>query len=84
MQRPIRRQTVRYLRLTAVLVVALATGSSQAQGVGDARSNAARDDIAALKAENERRKSLVPSQSHAMMDVACNGLDRHGSILQRR
>ena len=28
------------------------------------------DEIAALKAENERLKGLVPSQSHAMMDVA--------------
>lgn len=36
----------------------------------DADSSASPDPIAALRSENERLRALIPSQSHAMMDVA--------------
>lgn len=51
------------------LMMGLASHPSTAQSIADAKPAEA-DEIAALKAENERLKGLVPSQSHAMMDVA--------------
>ena len=63
-------------RFASTLLISLASGlcalhAVEAQGASDAAvSQTTADEIAALKAENERLKSLVPSQSHAMMDVA--------------
>jgi len=62
-------------RLACAILVGLtvgvcATTTSGAQGASATSAPMAADEIAALKAENERLKGLVPSQSHAMMDVA--------------
>lgn len=46
------------------LCTAITVGSAYAQG-----KNASQSDVAALKAEIEALKRLVPSQSHAMADV---------------
>jgi hypothetical protein len=56
--------------ILAGLLVGLPASLSLAQGAPDDKPNTTADEIAALKAENERLKGLVPSQSHAMMDVA--------------
>jgi hypothetical protein len=56
--------------LFGLFMAGCATSPSRAQGASDGKANTAADEIAALKAENERLKGLVPSQSHAMMDVA--------------
>jgi cytochrome c553 len=63
-------------RFGSLLLVGLAAGPCavhvvQAQGASEAAvPRTVADEVAGLKAENERLKSLVPSQSHAMMDVA--------------
>jgi hypothetical protein len=58
-------------RRRAVLLIglALAAGAAPVATSADDPGNHS-DDIAALKAQNERLRSLIPSQSHAMMDVA--------------
>jgi hypothetical protein len=56
--------------LGALLVGASSSSLSQGQASPQSASMTASEEIAALKADNERLKSLVPSQSHAMMDVA--------------
>jgi hypothetical protein len=57
--------------LGALVAVMCATLVCEAQGASEPPPpQSTADEIAALKAENERLKSLVPSQSHAMMDVA--------------
>jgi hypothetical protein len=56
--------------LASLIIGAVMVGPLYAQGASEAGSGTAGADLAALKAENERLKSLVPSQSHAMMDVA--------------
>ncbi len=56
--------------LAGLLIAGIAANRSTAQGAADATASTTADEIAALKAENERLKTLVPSQSHAMMDVA--------------
>jgi hypothetical protein len=53
-----------------LLVGGMTTSVSLAQGALDSHAKALADELAALKADNERLKGLVPSQSHAMMDVA--------------
>jgi hypothetical protein len=66
--------TLRNLQLSRILVLAAvllpaAVGWS-ATTEADAANTAAPDAIAALQSENEHLRSLIPSQSHAMMDVA--------------
>jgi hypothetical protein len=56
--------------LAGLLIAGIATNRSPAQGASETKAGTTADEIAALKAENERLKGLVPSQSHAMMDVA--------------
>jgi hypothetical protein len=56
--------------LAGLLIAGIATNRSLAQGASETKALTTADEIAALKAENERLKGLVPSQSHAMMDVA--------------
>jgi hypothetical protein len=54
-----------------VPIVALALTGSAFPLAGAAESSGdVQADIAALRADNERLRSLIPSQSHAMMDVA--------------
>ena len=62
------RSRLRAAALSALLIGASTSSVSQTQTGAAAASSSA--EIAALKADNERLKSLVPSQSHAMMDVA--------------
>lgn len=66
--------STRNLFLSAAVALAgamlLATNPVQAQTAvtGDAPSTA--DELAAIKAENVKLRGLIPSQSHAMMDVS--------------
>ncbi len=41
-----------------------------AQGAAEAKPAVTAEEVAALKAQNEALRTLIPSQSHAMMDVA--------------
>jgi hypothetical protein len=52
----------------AALLALLGAGASQASDAPDAASLA--QQVAELKAANEQLRTLFPSQSHAMMDVA--------------
>jgi hypothetical protein len=64
-------QSRRLISALAALVVGGMTASlSLAQGAPEGQPKTAVDELAAVKADNERLKGLVPSQSHAMMDVA--------------
>jgi hypothetical protein len=54
----------------ALLIGGMVSSLSLAQEAADGQPKTAADELAALKADNERLKGLVPSQSHAMMDVA--------------
>lgn len=56
--------------LSALLIGTSTLSLSQGQAAPPAATVSASEEVAALKADNERLKSLVPSQSHAMMDVA--------------
>jgi hypothetical protein len=66
----LKRHMLRLPVLASLVFGASMIGASHAQEASDPGSAATRDEIAALKAENERLKGLLPSQSHAMMDVA--------------
>lgn len=55
-----------HLPLAAILAAGLATSSSAADAPDTANLT---QQIADLKASNEQLRSLIPSQSHAMMDV---------------
>jgi len=46
------------------------TGAALLITAASLTATAADDDLAALRAENEHLRTLIPSQSHAMMDVA--------------
>jgi hypothetical protein len=48
----------------------LVTTASFTASAADADKKSDADTIAALRAENEHLRTLIPSQSHAMMDVA--------------
>jgi hypothetical protein len=56
--------------LRVALLTALALGCAAPAATSAAEPGSTSDDLAALKVENERLRSLIPSQSHAMMDVA--------------
>jgi hypothetical protein len=61
--------TRRFAAASTVLISILVCGVSPAPRAADASAGTA-DEIAALKAQNEQLRALIPSQSHAMMDVA--------------
>jgi cytochrome c553 len=71
MQKNLIRTRFASAMLTGLVAMLSVANAPEAQSATEAAApQAVADEIAALKAENERLKSLVPSQSHAMMDVA--------------
>jgi hypothetical protein len=65
-----RTKWIRCVMCIVVLVGASGAIPVHAEVDGDGKAIAVVDEMAALKADNERLKALVPSQSHAMVDVA--------------
>jgi hypothetical protein len=63
----------RSLFLCAMVMMAgavLTANTLLAQAVAPSDSASSTDELAAIKAENVKLRSLIPSQSHAMMDVS--------------
>jgi hypothetical protein len=54
------------------LSLAVIAVGARADTVADSRIDALTAELAALKADNDHLHTLIPSQSHAMMDVAYN------------
>jgi hypothetical protein len=57
-----------FLGSTALLLFAV--NNAHAQSAVDHSSSVSADDLVALKAESERLRTLIPSQSHSMVDVS--------------
>jgi hypothetical protein len=66
----VKRSRLYRAALAALLIGASSSTLPQGQTSPQTGTMTAAEEIAALKTDNERLKSLVPSQSHAMMDVA--------------
>ncbi|HEU4624092.1 MAG TPA: hypothetical protein VFS52_04975 [Steroidobacteraceae bacterium] len=56
--------------LKRVLAAVVLAASSTVAGADSSNTDDLAQQVAALKAANEQLRSLIPSQSHAMMDVA--------------